>query len=728
MVLAMTSPSATPPIAPVAEQRPVSTVTHGHERTDEYGWLREKDSPEVIAHLELENSYTASVMASTAGLQQKIFEEIKNRVLETDLSIPTVKGTWAYFQRTEEGKQYGMHCRRLARPIDSELTPWPPLSPKPTDDEIVLLDENELAKGHDFFALGTFELSADHTHAAYAFDTDGDEIYELHIRNLMNGADLDDILEGTAPGVAWSTDGSVLFYLTLDETMRPWRVWRHAVGTPQSADVCVFEEPDERFFVSVGLSTTEDLLAITVNSQVTTEFRVLRANNPLGEFTVVAPRRQEIEYAIEHHRAVDGSERFFVVTNDGAEDFRLLVAPLTGDVSHWVPAGPEWEADELDGSGRPRERRPKLDAIEVFRSHLALHERVDGLERIRVIRLNDNGSLGDEHVIEQSEPVHSVWPAGNVRFDTSILRFGYTSMTTPSSVEDYDMNTRTRVLRKRQPVLGDFDPSLYVADRLWATAKDGERIPISVVRHRATPIDGSAPGLLYGYGSYEISIDPGFSIARLSLLDRGAVFAIAHIRGGGEMGRSWYLGGKYLNKRNTFDDFIACGEALIEQRYVSADRLVARGGSAGGLLMGAITNARPDLFVGIVAEVPFVDVVNTMLDDSLPLTAIEWEEWGNPNDPQYYEYMRSYAPYENVKAQTYPEMLVTAGLNDPRVSYWEPAKWVQRLRKATTGTQRVLLKTEMGAGHGGPSGRYDVWRDEAFVLAFILRCFGLAPQ
>jgi oligopeptidase B len=722
------------PRPPIAASHPVTTTTHGHERVDEYGWLREKENPEVIAHLEAENAFTAQVMASTSGLQQKIFEEIKNRVLETDLSIPTVKSTWAYYQRTEEGKQYPIHCRRPARPEDTELAPWPPLPTKPPADEVILLDENLLAEGHDFFALGTFDITRDQQRIAYAFDTDGNEVYELHIRDLASSTDLADVISETSPGVSWSADGTALFYLTLDDAMRPYKVWRHIVGTEQSADICIFEEPDERFFVGIGLSTTEEFLVIMINSQVTTEVRLLRADNPLGDFEIVAPRKQNIEYAVEHHRAVDGSERLFILTNDEAENFRLLVTDVAVDAAgnlaggEWAPAAAEWGPDVLNAEGRPVERRPKLDSLEVFRSHIVLHERADGLERIRVIKLTDSGELGESHVIEQSEPVHSVWPTGNARFDTDILRFGYTSMTTPSSVEDYDMNTGTRVLRKRQPVLGDFDPTHYVAERVWATATDGERIPISLVRHRATPTDGSAPGVLYGYGSYEISIDPGFSIARLSLLDRGFVFAIAHIRGGGEMGRSWYLDGKYLKKKNTFNDFLACGDALIDQRFVSADRLIARGGSAGGLLMGAVVNARPDLFSGIVAEVPFVDVVNTMLDETLPLTAIEWEEWGNPNDPEYYEYMRSYAPYENVSAQTYPEMLVTAGLNDPRVSYWEPAKFVQRLRNKTTGTQRILLKTEMGAGHGGPSGRYDVWRDEAFVLSFILRCAGLAPQ
>jgi oligopeptidase B len=501
--------------------------------------------------------------------------------------------------------------------------------------------------------------------------------------------------------------------------------------------------------LNLSTSTTDELLVVTLGSQITTEAHVLRADNPYADFVLFDERRQGIEYAIEHHRALDGSQRYFVLTNDGAEDFTLLVAPV--DANGNAAKRSSWfDAAIGDGPAAAGEvallRSPKLDAIEVFQSHLVVHERANGTERLRVIALNPDGSLGEQHVLAQPEAVHSVWPAGNARFATSVLRFGYTSLTTPTSLEDYDMANRERVIRKRQPVLGAFRSETYVAERVWATANDGTQVPMSVVRHRDTPIDGTAPGMLYGYGSYEISIDPGFSSLRLSLLDRGFVFAIAHIRGGGEMGRHWYLNGKFLQKRNTFDDFIACAETLHAKGYVASDRLVARGGSAGGLMMGAVVNQRPDLFAGIVAEVPFVDVVTTMLDDSLPLTAIEWEEWGNPADPEFYAYMCSYAPYENVRAQSYPPMLVTAGLNDPRVSYWEPAKWVQRLRdnnqpspstspsNSTTTTSpmtrpnRILLKTEMGAGHGGPSGRYDTWRDEAMVFAFILRCVGLAPQ
>jgi oligopeptidase B len=745
-------------LAPVAPKRPVTASLHGHDRVDEYAWFRERENAEVLQHLEAENAYTAAVMASTKELQEELFSEIKARILETDLSVPTVKGPYAYFSRTEEGRQYGIHCRRAATSADTGIDAWPEGHLQPSEFEL-LLDENILADGHEFFSLGTFEVSPDHQLLAYATDTEGDEIYALRIRDLRTGVDLPDVIEESSPGVAWSADGSVLFYTTLDETMRPWKLWRHVLGTDAELDVCVFTEVDERFFLNLSTSTTDELIVVTLGSQITTEVHVLRADNPYADFVLFDERRQGIEYAIEHHRALDGSQRYFVLTNDGAEDFTLLVAPVNANGtaskrSSWLDAAigdgptPAGEVALL--------RSPKLDAIEVFQSHLVVHERANGTERLRVIALNSDGSLGEQHVLAQPEAVHSVWPAGNARFATSVLRFGYTSLTTPTSLEDYDMATRERIIRKRQPVLGAFQSETYVAERVWATANDGTQVPMSVVRHRDTPLDGTAPGLLYGYGSYEISIDPGFSSLRLCLLDRGFVFAIAHIRGGGEMGRHWYLHGKFLQKRNTFDDFIACAETLHSKGYVAPDRLVARGGSAGGLLMGAVVNQRPDLFAGIVAEVPFVDVVTTMLDDTLPLTAIEWEEWGNPADPEFYAYMRSYAPYENVSAQSYPPMLITAGLNDPRVSYWEPAKWVQRLREnnqpspsnlkttnttlqttttdtdtattTTTTTNRILLKTEMGAGHGGPSGRYDTWRDEAMVFAFILRCVGLAPQ
>ncbi len=722
--------SADKPQPPEARREPVTTTLHGDARIDEFGWMRNKEAEEVRAHLEAENAYTTAVMAPTVALQEELFNEFKARILETDLSVPTVKGMWAYFGRTEEGKQYPSHYRRPIDPADESLAPWPQSDPAAIPaGSMLLLDENELAGDSDYFSLGTFEVSPKGDLLAYAVDLDGDETYELRVRTLHATDDsesgvLPDVIEETSPGVMWSADGTIVFYVTLDDAMRPWQVWRHVLGTAQADDVVVFQEDDERFYVGIGLSGTESLLTITVGSQVTSEIHILSAETPMLAFTCVQPRVQDIEYGIEHHRSADGSERIFMITNEGAENFRLVVSsfpfPATGPV--WTPVLPEWEPDAVGADGRPASARPKLDAIEVFESFVALHERNDGMERVRVAELSASGEFVSVHTIEHADPDHSTWPMGNAKFETDILRIGYTSMTTPAQVIDYDMRTRERVVRREQPVLGGFTSTDYVADRIFATASDGTRIPISLVRKRTTPLDGTAPGVLYGYGSYEISIDPTFSVFRLSLLDRGFVFAIAHIRGGGEGGRSWYLDGKFLKKKNTFNDFIACADALATSNYIAPGRLVIRGGSAGGLLMGAVINAAPAKFAGVVAEVPFVDVVTTMLDETLPLTAIEWEEWGNPTDPEYYAYMRSYSPFDNVAPLPYPPMLVTAGFNDPRVSYWEPAKWVQRLRERTTRDAAILLKTELGAGHGGPSGRYDSWRDESVVLAFIVSC------
>ena len=722
--------SADKPKPPYARRDPVAMSLHGDVRVDEFGWMRSKEADEVRAHLEAENAYTTAILAPTVPLQEELFSEFKSRILETDLSVPTLKGTWAYFGRTEAGKQYPSHYRRPLMPIDESLTPWPEADPAalPTG-SVLLLDENELAGDSDYFSLGTFEVSTKGDLLAYATDREGDETYELRVRQLHDtdgslSIERPDVIEATSPGVMWSADGTILFYVTLDDAMRPWRVWRHGLGDEQTDDVIVFEETDERFYVGIGLSGTESLLTITVGSQVTSEIHILSANDPTGTFTCVQPRRQDIEYGIEHHRDSDGTQRLFMITNDGAENFRLLVSafpfPATG--ATWTPVLREWEPDVLGTDGRPVTLRPKLDAIEVFESFVALHERNDGLERVRVAALGPSGEFISVHTIEHADPTHSTWPMGNARFETGMLRIGYTSMTTPSQVIDYDMQSRERVIRREQPVLGGFSSTDYVADRIFAAAADGTRIPISLVRKRTTPADGTAPGVLYGYGSYEISIDPTFSVFRLSLLDRGFVFAIAHIRGGGEGGRRWYLDGKFLKKKNTFNDFIACADALVASNYVAPGRLAIRGGSAGGLLMGAVVNAAASKFAGVVAEVPFVDVVTTMLDESLPLTAIEWEEWGNPADPEYYAYMRSYSPFDNVASLPYPPMLVTAGFNDPRVSYWEPAKWVQRLRERASGESTILLKTELGAGHGGPSGRYDSWRDEAVVLGFIVEC------
>lgn len=706
------------------------TVTlHGDTRTDDWAWLRDRDDPAVLAHLEAENAHTERMTEHTAALQEALFEELRARVQETDVSLPTVKGPWAYYGRTEQGQQYARHYRCPAGSLRPDRTLDPATPP---DGEALLLDENLLADGHAYFALGTFAVTLDHSLLAYSVDTEGDEVYELRVRDLRTGSDLPDVVAETSGGAVWSADGTRLFYLVLDDAMRPWQLWRHALGTPTDDDVLVLQEDDERFYLGVESSATDELLFVVAGSQVTSEVRWLRADAPEGAWQLVAPRRQDVEYAVEHHRAVDGSERLFVVTNDGHDDFHLCVAPVegpgAGDAASWRPATAEWRLPmQTEGV--------RLDGIDVFRDRLAVFERAEANQRIRVFTIGTDGALGDAYVIAQPDPVHTVWSSGNVEFVTDTLRFGYSSMSTPASVFDHDLVTRASTLRWQQPVFEavlasdgsrlPLDTSRYVSSREWATAPDGTRVPISVVRHRDTPVDGTAPGVLYGYGSYEISIDPSFSTARLSLLDRGFVFAIAHIRGGGELGRRWYLDGKLQAKRNTFTDFVACAEHLVSAGLVQRDRLVVRGGSAGGMLMGAVTNLRPELFAAVIAEVPFVDVVTTMLDETLPLTAIEWEEWGNPTEAASYACMRSYAPYENVPAATLPRMLVTSGLNDPRVGYWEPTKWVQRLRDRMTGGGPVLLRTELGAGHGGPSGRYDAWRDEAFTLAFALDAVGL---
>jgi oligopeptidase B len=668
---------------PAAPRRPTPLTAHGDTRVDDWYWLRDKDDPEVIAHLEAENAYTAALTERTKPLEDALFDEIKARIQETDLSVPSPWGGYWYYSRTVEGQQYPIHCRRRG----SEDGP-----------EQVLLDENELAGDADFFDLGAFSVSPDHRIVAYSTDFDGDEVFTLRFRDLETGADLGDEIPGVSYGATWALDNATVFYTVLNDAKRPWRLYRHHLGSAASDDVLVHQEDDEAFYVGIGRSRSDEWLVLSMNSMVTSEQLVLRADEPDGEFRMVEPRRHGVEYGIDHQ-----GDRFVIVTNDEAENFRLVEAPLE------APGRANWT--DLVG----HREDVKLDGVDAFARYLVLYERADAVRRIVVM----DTESGETHEIEQPEKVSTAGGGTNLEYDTDVLRFGYTSLVTPSSVFDYDMRARTRELKKQQPVLGGYDASEYVTERLWATASDGERVPISVVRRADVALDGSAPGFLYGYGSYEASRDPAFSSFRLSLLDRGFVYAIAHVRGGGEMGRRWYENGKFMAKHNTFTDFVAAAEALIDAKYTSADRLVARGGSAGGLLMGAVANLRPDLFAAMVAEVPFVDVLTTILDETLPLTVIEWDEWGNPNEPEFYDYIKSYSPYDNVAAQDYPKLLVTAGLNDPRVSYWEPAKWVQRLRATKTDAHPVLMKVEMGAGHMGPSGRYDAWRDEAFVLAFI---------
>jgi oligopeptidase B len=569
--------------------------------------------------------------------------------------------------------------------------------------EEVLLDGNVLAEGHDYFSLGTYDLSADGRWLAYSTDFSGDERFTLQVKDLSTGQLLPDTVPDTHYGSAWSTDASTLFYLTVDDAWRPYRVWRHRIGSAADTDEIVYEEPDERFWVGIELTRSERFILIDVGSKVTSEVRYLRADRPSDAPAVIAPRRQGVEYSVEHH-----GDRFLILHNDHAEDFALAYTPVDSPGS-WTPLV---------------EHRPgtRLLAVDAFSRYLVVSLRRDGLTGLRVIPLDDR----PEYDIAFPEPIYSVGPDANLEFDSDSFRLHYVSLVTPDSVYDCDLATGALVLRKRRPVLGGYDPDGYEQRREWAESDDGTRVPISLVYKRGTPHDGTAPMLLYGYGSYEISVDPWFSIPRLSLVDRGVVFAVAHVRGGGELGRNWYERGKLLAKKNTFVDFVACARHLVKVGWTAPERLVARGGSAGGLLIGAVANLAPDAFGGFVAEVPFVDALTTILDPSMPLTVTEWEEWGNPlADPEVYAYMRSYSPYENVSAGPYPPILAVTSLNDTRVLYHEPAKWVARLRSLSPLTS-VLLKTEMGAGHSGPSGRYDGWREEAFVLSWVLSLVGLS--
>jgi oligopeptidase B len=678
------TPAAAAELAPpVARIVPRLETVHGELRVDDYFWLRDRGDPEVVAYLEAENRYTAGIMRDTEGLQERLYQEMRQRIKETDLSVPERLDDYVYYSRTEAGGQYPIFCRR-----HGEL-----------GDEEILLDQNPLAAGHGYFRLGASAVSPDHRLLAYSVDTSGAEEFTLFIKDLGTGALFPESIVSTSHDVAWANDSRTLFYTALDRAHRPCRLYRHLVGTNPAEDVLVYFEPDESFFLDISRTRSRAYLLLDISSHSTSEVRFVSADRPEDSFRIVQPREPGIEYTVSHN-----GDRFFITTNDAAPNFRLVQAPVaTPGREHWSPVLPY----------RPE---VKLDTTDAFKKHLVVYERAAGFRQIRVLDL----AAGEEHLISFPEPVYTVRAHANPEFDTTLLRFTYSSLVTPSSVVDYDMAGRTWTVRKQTEVLGGYDPSLYRSERRSATAPDGTAVPISLVYRIPLQHEGQRPLLLNAYGAYGMSYDPTFSSNTLSLLDRGFVVAIAHVRGGEEMGRPWYEGGRRLNKRNSFTDFIAAAEYLIDKGYSSADRLVIRGGSAGGLLMGAVTNMRPELFRAVLAEVPFVDVVNTMLDASLPLTVIEYDEWGNPNDRAAYEYIRSYSPYDNVEARHYPHMLVTAGLNDPRVAYWEPAKWTAKLRAKKTDDNRLLLRTNMGAGHRGASGRYDYLREIAFKYAFVL--------
>lgn len=685
MDLNSTQVTATPPIAP---KRPYTLSAHQDQRVDDYYWLRDRDNPAVMDYLEAENAYTKARMQHTESLQSALYDEMLARIQETDLSVPYRKGEFYYYSRTETGKAYPIYCRKHGN-LEAP--------------EEVLLDQNVLAEGQEFLEIGVLAVSPNHQVLAYSLDTTGAERYTLRFLDLATREHFPEEIPDTA-GVVWGNDNQTVLYAQLDEANRPFKLWRHQLGGAAVIDELLHHEADEFFYLDVGKTRSEAYILLGLNSKITSEVHVLDANQPTGNFQVVQPRSQGVEYAIEHH-----SDSFYITTNEDALNFKLMKTPVIATAKdHWQTVIPHREDVLLEG-------------ISAFANHLVIYERKAGLPTMQIRQL----ATGDSHYISFPDPTYSVGEGANPEFQTSTLRFHYTSMVTPWSVFDYDMDTQARELKKETPVLGGYDRSQYASDRLTAIATDGTPIPISIVYKKGTEKNGRNPLLLTGYGSYGFSYDPGFSSNRLSLLNRGVVVAIAHIRGGSEMGRRWYEDGKFLNKRNTFTDFVACAEFLIEQGWTRSDQLAITGGSAGGLLMGAVINDRPDLFHAVVADVPFVDVVTTILDDSLPLSMMEREEWGDPNDRTFYDYMKSYSPYDNVEAKPYPNLLITAGLNDSRVAYWEPAKWTAKLRELKTDDNLLILKTNMGAGHGGASGRYESLKEIAFEYAFLLDQWGI---
>jgi len=692
--------------APVAPRKPITRVHHGDTFVDDYEWLRDAEDPETLAYLEAENAWAEQQTTHLADLREAIFTEIKDRTQETDMSVPVRHGQWWYYARTVEGQQYSLHCRCPLASADD----WDPPVLEPGVDvpgEQVLLDSNVEAEGHDYFSLGGFSLTDDDNVLAWSVDTVGDERYTIRIKDLTTGAVLPDEIPSTSGGVTWAADGRHLFYTTVDAAWRPHRIWRHELGqagADGAADVLVYEENDERFFTGIGRTRSDRFLAIGGSSKVTSEVRILEADNPTGEFRVVWPRETGIEYSVEH-AVINGADELLILHNRDAVNFTLVSVPVDQPSSE-----PRTVLAHNPGV--------RLDDIDVFAGQVMVQYRRDAMPRVGIMRIGSDG-LGPLEEIGFGEELVSCGVSANAEWNQPMVRLGYGSFITPATVADFVVATGELKLRKQAVVLGGYDPADYEQHRLWATTDDGQRVPISVVCKVGTPRDGTAPALLYGYGSYESSIDPGLSIPRLSLLGRGFVFAVAHVRGGGEMGRRWYEDGKLLQKKNTFSDFVAAGRHLVAEGWTSPDRMVAEGGSAGGLLMGAVANLAPNDFVGIVASVPFVDALTSILDPSLPLTVIEWDEWGNPLESEdVYRYMKSYTPYENVAATRYPDILAVTSLHDTRVLYVEPAKWIAKLRATATGN--FLLKTEMSAGHGGVSGRYASWRERAWELAWII--------
>ena len=686
------APAASPqdgaaPAPPETKIVPHPTTINGYTLQDNYFWLRDKKNPEVIQHLEAENAYADEIMKPTKDLQDTLYKEMLGRIKQTDLSVPYRLGNYYYYSRTEEGKQYPYMCRKKGSLEGAEE---------------LLLDLNKMAEGHTFMALGAYSVSDDGNLLAYSTDSTGYRQYALHVRDLRSGKDLGENIERTG-SVEWASDNKTIFYTTEDAvSKRSDKFFRHVVGTDKSD--LIFDEKDELFDLGATRSEDKKMIFLASFAKTSREFRYLPADKPSGEFKVVLPRQDGHEYEADYYGG-----QFYITTNKDAKNFRVVTAPVSD------PSEKNWKTFIAHNPD------VKIDNLTFFANHLVVSEKEGGLNYLRVIDMKTNQS----HRITMAESDYAVFLGANPEFNTTTVRFNYQSMVTPSSVYDYDMNTRERKLLKQQPVLGDFNSKNYEARRIWAVARDGTKVPISLVYKKGVAFDGSAPMLLYAYGSYGISMSPTFSSNRLSLLDRGVIYALAYIRGGGEMGEEWRQQGRMMKKLNTFYDFIDCADYLEKNKYTSADRLVINGGSAGGLLMGAVVNMRPDLFKAVVAEVPFVDVMNTMLDASLPLTTSEYIEWGNPNEKPAFDYMIKYSPYDNVKAQNYPNMLVKVSLNDSQVPYWEGTKFVARLRATKTDKNTIILKANMGAGHGGSSGRYDALHETAFNYAYMLTQMGI---
>jgi oligopeptidase B len=674
------------PTPPIAKKVPKTTSINGDTLVDNYFWLREKTSPEVISYLEAENAYADALMKPTQELQTKLYDEMLARIKQTDTNVPYRQGDYFYYSRTETGKQYQIYCRRLKAM---------------TAPEEVVLDLNVIGEGKKFTGLGAYAPTDDGSLLAYSIDSNGFREYKLAIKDLRTGAVMPEDF-GYVTSALWANDNKTLFYVKEDSAKRPYRIFRHTLGEPVAKDVMVYEEKDELYRCGVSRTRSRGYIFFHSDSSTTTEYSYIPADQPTAPLKLMRARSGEIEYYPDHH-----GDKFYIRVNDTGRNYRLVTAPVT-DMNKWT------EVLAL----RPN---VMLEDTDYFAGYQVLSERENGLARLRVTDLKS----GATHYVDFPEPVYFATVGTNRVYDTDKLRFNYTSLVTPNSVFDYDMKAKSRELMKQDEVLGGYDPTLYASERVYATAADGVKVPISLVYKKDLKRDGQRPMLLYGYGSYGISTDPTFRATRLSLLDRGMIFAIAHIRGGGEMGTPWHDQGKMMNKRTTFTDFISSAEYLLAEKYTSKDRLVIQGGSAGGLLMGAVTNMRPDLFHAVLSQVPFVDVMNTMLDATLPLTVGEYLEWGNPNEKAAYDYMKTYSPYDNLAAKDYPTILVKTSLNDSQVMYWEPAKYVAKLRTLKTDKNPVMLKTNMGAGHGGASGRYDALHDLAYDYAFILTQVGI---